>query len=248
MKIWNISYHDQIKSRILNKVCSLTEQLDSITKGRTMPDPEDVRIGSGKYMEIAVLFIDICKFTSRGSDNENEQKEILIMLNLFISEMMAIIRDYGGIVEKNTGDGLMAYFGTESKDANCIALDAVLASITMHYVTSNFINPLLQNMRVYPISFRIGIDQGKVTIARIGVPNLNRITAVGATANIACRLLDLAGPNQTFIGNEVYLNLPIQLKELCRPVFFKSTGYIYVATKRNYPIWEYIGRWRKPIK
>ena len=247
MKIFNKSYHDQILERIVQRVPSLKKQIESVSEGRTMPDPDDVRIGSGKCMELAVMFIDICDFTSRGSDRRAEQENVLIMLNMFISEMIAIIRDYGGVVEKNTGDGLMAYFGTESSDSTAITLDAVSSFLTMHYVAEYMINPILVRMRIKPISFRIGIDQGYVMIARIGVPNMNTLTAVGATPNIACRLLNLAGPNETYIGNDVFLNLPKGWRYFCNQIYGKSTRYIYTYSGLRYPIWEYIGRWGKPI-
>ena len=35
---------------------------------------------------------------------------LLAALNLFFSELVKVAEDYGGTVEKNTGDGLMAYF------------------------------------------------------------------------------------------------------------------------------------------
>jgi adenylate cyclase len=39
---------------------------------------------------------------------------MLRVLNLYFSEMIKIAEEYGGTVEKNTGDGLMAYFEDNS--------------------------------------------------------------------------------------------------------------------------------------
>ena len=39
------------------------------------------------------------------------------MLSLFFSEMIRVVGDYGGTVEKNTGDGIMAYFAQGSDQA-----------------------------------------------------------------------------------------------------------------------------------
>jgi len=41
---------------------------------------------------------------------------MLRVLNLFFTEMIRIVEDYGGAVEKNTGDGLMAYFEDRAAD------------------------------------------------------------------------------------------------------------------------------------
>jgi adenylate cyclase len=42
-----------------------------------------------------------------------QQKAVLVLMNIFMAEMLNIVRDFGGSYEKNTGDGLMAYFGEE---------------------------------------------------------------------------------------------------------------------------------------
>jgi len=36
-------------------------------------------------------------------------------MNVFMSEMITLVRDFDGRFEKNTGDGLMAYFGEGAK-------------------------------------------------------------------------------------------------------------------------------------
>jgi len=43
-------------------------------------------------------------------DTPAEQDLMLRVLALFFSEMIRIAEEYGGVVEKNTGDGLMVYF------------------------------------------------------------------------------------------------------------------------------------------
>src|SRR5262245_32205112 len=80
--------------------------------GRVVPDEEDLVIGTGRRVEVAVLFLDISGFSQRLSNTSEEQGLLLKGLNLFFTEMVRTVEDYGGTVEKNTGDGLMAYFET----------------------------------------------------------------------------------------------------------------------------------------
>ena len=54
---------------------------------------------------MAVLFLDISGFSVRKSETVEEQGMILKILNLFFTEMIRIAEEYGGTVEKNTGDG-----------------------------------------------------------------------------------------------------------------------------------------------
>jgi hypothetical protein len=76
--------------------------------GRVIPDDEDLAIGQGRRLKMAVLFLDISGFSKRLSETEDEQAMLLNVLNLFFTEMIKIAEEYGGTVEKNTGDGLMA--------------------------------------------------------------------------------------------------------------------------------------------
>ena len=78
--------------------------------GRLFPDLEDLVIGTGRRLDATIMFTDICGFTGRTSLTAEQQEMLLRVLNLYFTEMIKIITDYGGTVEKNTGDGIMAYF------------------------------------------------------------------------------------------------------------------------------------------
>ena len=97
----------------------LEDRVDASTEGRVIPEEDQLAIGEGKHFpELAVLFLDICGFSNLPNWTTEEQKTILKTLNLFMGEMLAIVRDFGGIFEKNTGDGLMAYFGEGSRSVS----------------------------------------------------------------------------------------------------------------------------------
>ena len=112
-----VTYRALQEARIVKAVRALAER--SVTSGRTVPSADDLVIGSGRRLKAAVMFLDISRFSSRSSEESRDQDSNLIMLMLFFSEMVRIAEDYGGTVEKNTGDGLMAYFedggGTPSR-------------------------------------------------------------------------------------------------------------------------------------
>ena len=74
-------------------------------------------------MNATIKFTDISGFSLRNSISTEEQEMMLRVLNLYFTEMIRIVNDYGGSVEKNTGDGLMAYFepgpiGTPEQNPN----------------------------------------------------------------------------------------------------------------------------------
>jgi hypothetical protein len=106
------AYQDKCFHRVNSRKNQLEERVDASTQGRVIPEEERLAIGEGKhFIELAVLFLDICGFSNLPNWTTDEQKVTLKSLNLFMGEMLSIVRDFGGTFEKNTGDGLMAYFG-----------------------------------------------------------------------------------------------------------------------------------------
>src|SRR4051812_10828059 len=93
---------EQLRSKIASRANSIP--------GRVVPDDTDLALGSGRRISATVLFLDISAFSQRRSISADEQELMLRVLNLFLTEMIRVVEDYGGYVEKNTGDGLMAYF------------------------------------------------------------------------------------------------------------------------------------------
>jgi len=114
-------------------------------------------------------------------------------------------------LKKNTGDGLMAYFGCENDKPNDCVTSAIQAGLTMHYFNDHLLTPYIKRQGYNEgVTFRIGIDYGKVTIGRVGIPGgMNSFVAIGTTANIACKLLKVAGPGEIIIGQHVKDKLPV---------------------------------------
>src|SRR6266487_5120035 len=114
--------------------------------GRVIPDDTDLAIGTGRRLNLTVMFIDISKFSERRSVTADEQELMLRVLNLFFTEMIRVVEDYGGAVEKNTGDGLMAYFEDQPGDESGgnSAKRAVACALTMTAANDSLISPILR--------------------------------------------------------------------------------------------------------
>ena len=211
-----------------------------------MPDLDQVTIGSGRHFVLSVLFLDICGFSSRPSADAEEQKKVLLTMNMFMAEMLNVVRDFGGTYEKNTGDGLMAYFGEEGSSPAERVRPAVEAAVVMHYVNDHLLTPWFQRNDIVPIRFRVGIDVGPTTIARVGLRGEeNSRVAIGTVANIACKLMKLIPDGGICIGNDVYNSLPNNWNQSCRRCE-QATGFVYVATKNPYHGWQLGHRLTEP--
>lgn len=213
--------------------------------GRAIPDVDDLSFAEGRRMQMSVMFIDICSFSDRPSESEQEQRTILNALAIFFAEMVKICADYGAEVEKNTGDGLMAWFkdNAGTPPERC-SKRAVAAALTMFDVNARAISPLLRESGIDAFDIRISIDTGNVTLAKLGAARQFASTvAVGTTANCASKLLKFADRNELVIGDGVRKSLPELWHQWTQEVA-ESTGWVYRSSGLPYKAYKYIARWR----
>lgn len=235
-----------------NRVEELRNKINATsapTPGRVVPDDEDLAIGQGRRLSMAVMFLDISGFSQRPSETEAEQDMLLRILNLFFSEMIKVAEDYGGTVEKNTGDGLMAYFekgGGEPPETG--VKRAVASALTMMAANEYLIKPILLTTPVPELRFRISIDYGVATVARLGAARrFNANVAIGATANFASKMLSLAQPGEIVLGDSARSQLPLAWRTSFTELITLDTGWTYRSSGFPYPLYRYIGRWTKLV-
>lgn len=223
----------------------IVERLSSTSAGRVIPESSDLAIGTGRRLSVAIMFLDISDFSSRYSETQEEQERMLAVLNLFFSEMIKVAEDYGGTVEKNTGDGLMVYFedGGTSPPENG-SHRAVACSLTMMAACEFLINPILISTGIQPIQFRIAVDHGTVTVAKLGAPKrFNAIVAIGTIANITSKMLSVAKPGDIILGENAKRALPAYWQARFAELHTCKTGWVYRATQSPYSFYRYRGRW-----
>lgn len=238
MPVWGSLYYNGLSSRFKEITAGLKWRLESIVNGRATPFIDDIPIGSAKKMNAAVLFFDI-----RGSSNRFGYVA-LYTLDTVIPMVMKIVHDYGGYIEKNTGDGVMAIFTAMDDKAACKA--ALESAMNCFCVLSTLINPHLAQQSIETVDARIGIDFGELLVARIGVrqgsakQDRNFLTAIGHAANIACRLQEQAGTNQIWVGEAVRGRAPIDWQSSFMQVFPTDWNWVLQQqTSTPYPAWHF---------
>lgn len=218
-----------------------------VTIGRVIPGANDLAIHDGRQIEATVLFLDICRFSQRPSWTTWEQQSLLDILALFFTEMIRIVEDHGGTVEKNTGDGLMAYFTRETGGVSA-PQKAIAAALTMFDARARLINPILTKSGIAAVDFRICLDHGPLTIAKVGASRgFNGIVAIGATANVASKMLQVAEPNTLLVGSMALAGIPPPWRQNFVRLATSDTGWIFRASGEAYSFWEYTGRWTDPV-
>lgn len=205
MPSFSNAHQQEIIERIGERAETVEERLEDIPQGQTNPSLGDIRIHSAKKYRLGIVFIDINNFSNYTSENRDE--DTLRMLNIFIPEIMELVRDFDGKLEKNTGDGILAYFGAGEDDKD--AVETLLNYIaTVRWTLKYYINPELEDRGVETISISTGSAYGTVYVSRIGVHSgnqrMNRLTAVSINANVASELEAMAGTGKHYVSDAIY--------------------------------------------
>lgn len=197
-------------------------------------------------MDAAILFFDLESFTTITAELPMERT--LELLNYVIPSVMLIVRHWEGSFEKNTGDGIMAILGTETKDLGVIAQDAIECAMAIRYVMSNDIPPALSNAGLPNINFRVGVDMGQVLIGKIGIHTHNFLSAIGTIANLACKLQTYARPNGICIGETLARNLHPNLYQFCEQGEHPDWNWQTMATGQPYHFYHFHHDWPDPAE
>ena len=200
-KIESGNYDTQIKVKQKDEIGRLATSFNRMSKGLAEKEKvrnllgkvvssdiaeellsHDIELG-GEEKEATILFSDIRDFTSLCEGYS--PKEILQMLNIYLTAMSEIIDTEQGVIDKYIGDAIMAIFGAPAPhgdDAN----RAVAAAMAM----SNSLSQLNQNefSDRAPLAIGIGLNTAKVVAGNMGAPNRLNYTVIGDGVNLASRL------------------------------------------------------------
>jgi len=241
---WNPSLYKDLSSFVLGQVRRNALRSKRIPNARTMPDLSALSIGTAKRMNAAILFFDFENFTSKTSHISSENT--LMILNIATTTVMRIVREWQGTVEKHTGDGVMAIIGTETPNLNKIAKDAIEIAQTINFVMKSDVLPQLIAQGLPILNFRIGIEMGELLISRIGLTNMNFLTAVGSPANRASKLEALARPNGITIGESLARNLHPYLHQYLEKGDSPDWDWYYDDKITPYNYYHYNFEWPEP--
>lgn len=150
----------------------------------------------GRVREVTVLFSDIRGFTAMSE--RQTATEVVELLNRYFEEMVDIVFEYEGTLDKFMGDAVMAIFGAPA-DQHDHAERAVLVAVKMQQRLAELISgehPKLHE----PIEIGIGVNTGEVVAGFLGSPMALDYTVVGDVVNTASRICSAAPPRAVMIG------------------------------------------------
>jgi adenylate cyclase len=139
---------------------------------------------------VTVFFSDIADFTSISE--QLTATAIVNLLNHYFTAVTASIREGRGIVDKYTGDGVMAFWAAPFSPGDTHAVAACISAIQQQ-VATEVLNKDLPNVlglrRGAPnLHVRMGLATGEVVLGTIGSTESKSFTVIGDTVNLASRL------------------------------------------------------------
>lgn len=183
-----------------------------------------------------ILSIDITGSTKMSQDLT--PKLNLQVIDLFLNEMALIVDKFNGHVLKYTGDGLMAYF----PEPNFIGMvdNALDCACTMRRMVFHTLNPALNGRGLPKLTFRIGIDSGKVIVKTFGPQEIKtQRDLIGDSVSIAVKIQDLANKNQILVGSSTVVNSHLYWRNKAKKIKLPADwDYFDKVTGNKYKVYQ----------
>jgi adenylate cyclase len=160
---------------------------------------------------MTVVFTDIRGFSSLTDSLEPE--ELFQLLSRYHSEMIQIVHDYDGTLNKIVGDGLLIFFG-DPIPFDDHADRAVRMAMDMQKRVSDLSGEW--NQYGHRLGVGIGINSGFVTVGNVGSDTYSDYTVIGNQVNVASRLETTAWPGQILLSQRTYRMLkdPVDVEKM----------------------------------
>jgi adenylate cyclase len=160
---------------------------------------KSLELGGGKN-KVCILFCDIRGFTAMSEKMIPE--DVVSLLNHYFQEMIDVVFDNNGTLDKIIGDELMVLYGVPIESEND-PQKAVDTAKQMFLKLKEF-NEVNKSRGFPKIKIGIGINYGEVISGNIGSDRQMNYTVIGDNVNLAARLCSHAKSSQIVISKSVF--------------------------------------------
>ncbi len=190
--------------------------LEYLNKGSIL----EVFLGDQVHKNMTILFADIRSFTTLSENMTPEEN--FRFLNSFLSNVVPVIREENGFVDKFMGDGIMALF-PESPD------HALKAAVSLQNAVLDY-NRNRDRAGYRMIKLGIGIHTGGIMLGTIGEHDRMETTVISDTVNIASRMEEMT---KTFGASIIISKQTYQILENPDEYHYRYLGPVEVKGKKN---------------
>jgi adenylate cyclase len=187
----------------------------------------------GRLQDVTLLFSDVEGFTTLSE--EVSPNDLAVSLGAYLEAMTRAIHSTGGIIDKYTGDGVMALWNTPTPCEHhprraCEAALACIEATEALFATAAWAGRA-------PWRTRFGIHRAEVDVGHFGAPDRMSFTAMGDGVNLASRLESL---NKQY-GTRILVSASVE--QGARQAFrFRRLDRVAVKGKREgVEIYELLG-------
>ena len=173
---------------------------------------------------VVIFFSDIRGFTPMSEDMSPD--DIATLLTEYFTEMVEIVFEHSGTLDKFMGDAIMALWGAPIVHAD--DADRAMQCALDQLAILEKMNVKWKEQGRPPVAIGIGINFGEVFAGNIGSDRRLEYTVIGDAVNTASRLCSSAGLNEILISEPFYKALkkppkvealePIQVKGKAKKV------------------------------
>lgn len=190
---------------------------------------------SGKDQTVSVLFSDVRGFTKMAETLG--ARETVSVLNAYFTDMVDVIFEHHGILDKYIGDAIMALFGApfpKPEDP-----DNALAAANDMLRTLREFNVRQRGAGLEELEIGVGLSTGDVIVGNIGSVKRMEYTVIGDAVNLASRLESA----NKFYGTRILLS-DFTVAALKAPALLREVDLLRVKGKdRPVAVFEAVG-WR----
>jgi len=179
-----------------------------------------VELGDQALKNMTILFADIRSFTTLSEVLTPEEN--FRFLNSFLSQVVPVIREGGGFVDKFIGDGIMALFPNATDNG-------IKTAINMQLAVQKY-NEARKRAGYIDIKLGVGVHRGSLILGTIGETDRMETTVISDTVNVASRMEMLTKQYgaSIIISKDMYLSL-----ENPEEINVRNLGSAKVKGKRN---------------
>jgi adenylate cyclase len=132
---------------------------------------------AGEEVEVTLMFIDVRDFT--GFAERTPAHEVVTALNRLFEQIVPIVHEHGGRIDKFVGDGLLAVFGAPRRLPD--HADRTLAAALK-------IGELVGSGEAGSLEIGIGLNSGTVVAGNVGGGKRYEFSVIGDAVNVAARV------------------------------------------------------------
>jgi len=187
-----------------------------------------------RIQDVTLLFSDVEGFTTLSE--QLTPNALAVALGAYLETMTRAIHSTGGIIDKYTGDGVMALWNTPNPCARHAERACEAALACRDATTTLFASAAWAGMA--PWRTRFGIHRAEVNVGHFGAPDRMSFTAMGDGVNLASRL---EGLNKQY-GTFLLVSASVELDARERFDFRRVDRVAVKGKREGVEIFELLGR------